>query len=101
MTCPPNIFAISIAAAIEIAKILGGQVIATASSSKKLEIARSRGADHVINSRNNGFRDKIMEITSLEGVNAVYDPIGGEVFNESLRCLAPEGLQGQDSVETH
>ena len=78
-------------AAIEIAKILGGQVIATAGSSKKLEIARSRGADHVVNNRNNGFRDKIMEITSSEGVNAVYDPIGGEGFNESLRCLAPEG----------
>ena len=45
----------------------------------------------MINNRNNGFRDKIMEITCSEGVNAVYDPIGGEGFNESLRCLAPEG----------
>ncbi len=78
-------------AAIEIARILGGQVIASAGSSKKLEIARSRGADHLINNRDNRFRDKIMQITSGKGVNAVYDPIGGEVFSESLRCLAPEG----------
>ena len=78
-------------AGIEIAKIVGAKIIATAGSKKKLEIAKARGADHIINYKDGRFRDIVMRITSNTGVNAVYDPIGGDVFTESLRCLAPEG----------
>ena len=78
-------------AAVEIGKILGSTVIGTVSSTQKLELVKSRGADHVINYREQNFRDAVLEITNGRGVDAVYDPVGGDVFLQSLRCMAPEG----------
>ena len=78
-------------AAVEIGKILGARVIATASSPKKLDLVRAHGADHAINYREQNFRDEVLAITDGRGVDAVYDPVGGEVFLQSLRCMAPEG----------
>lgn len=78
-------------AAIEIGKIRGATVIATAGTDEKLAIAREHGADHVINYRAGPFREKVLDLTGGEGANAIYDPVGGEVFMESLRCIAPEG----------
>ncbi|MEM7540446.1 MAG: NADPH:quinone oxidoreductase family protein [Pseudomonadota bacterium] len=78
-------------AAVEIAKIVGANVIATAGSSEKLQIAKRHGADHLINYREQDFRQLALELTDGRGVNAVYDPVGGDVFMQSLRCLAPEG----------
>ncbi|MDA1098057.1 MAG: NADPH:quinone oxidoreductase family protein [Proteobacteria bacterium] len=78
-------------AAIEIGKILGARVIATAGSAEKLAIAKAHGADHVINYRDGPFRDQVLEITGGRGANAIYDPVGGAVFEQSLRCIAPEG----------
>lgn len=78
-------------AAIEIGKILGATVIATAGSADKLAVARAHGADHAINYRDQDFRDLVLKLTTGRGVDAVYDPVGGEVFMRSLRCMAPEG----------
>lgn len=78
-------------AAIEIGKILGATVIATAGSAEKLTVAKEHGADHVINYREEKFRDQVLDITNGKGANAIYDPVGGDVFAESLRCIAPEG----------
>ena len=78
-------------AAIEIGKILGATVIATAGSTEKLAAAKAHGADYLINYRTQEFRDEVLAITGGVGVNAVYDPVGGEVFTQSLRCMAPEG----------
>jgi len=78
-------------AAIDIAKILGARVIATCGSLKKMAVCREHGADHVIDYRTEDFRARVLEITGNEGVQAVYDPVGGDVFMQSLRCLAPEG----------
>ena len=78
-------------AAVEIGKILGARVIATASSDEKLDLVRAHGADHAINYRDTEFRKAVLEITGGRGVDAVYDPVGGEVFMKSLRCMAPEG----------
>lgn len=78
-------------AAIEIGKILGATVFATAGSAEKLAIAREHGADHVINYRETPFRDAVLEATGGRGVDVVFDPVGGEVFEQSLRCIAPEG----------
>ena len=78
-------------AAVEIGKIMGATVIATASSQTKLDAARDHGADHLVNYRECDFRDAVLEITSQRGVDAVYDPVGGDVFTQSLRCMAPEG----------
>ncbi len=77
-------------AAVEIGKILGATVIATAGSATKLELARDHGADHGINYRQQDFRDEVLALTAGRGVDAVYDPVGGEVFMQSLRCMAPE-----------
>lgn len=78
-------------AAVEIGKILGATVIATVGSPEKMEVVRRHGADHVINYRQDNFRDAVMEITGGKGVNACYDPVGGDVFKNSMRCLAVEG----------
>ncbi len=78
-------------AAIETAKIIGANVIATAGSQAKLNAAMEQGADHVINYREGGFREVVNDLTSGKGANAIYDPVGGDVFAESLRCIAPEG----------
>jgi len=78
-------------AAIEIGKILGARVIATVGSDEKITIAKTHGADHVINYSEGPFRDAVLEITNGRGANAIYDPVGGEVFMQSLRCIAPEG----------
>jgi NADPH2:quinone reductase len=78
-------------AALEIGKILGATVIATASSQEKLDLVRAHGADHAINYREQNFRNAVLEITNGRGVDKVYDPVGGDVFMQSLRCMAPEG----------
>jgi NADPH2:quinone reductase len=80
-------------AAVEIAKILGATVIATASSDEKLEFARARGADHTINyimpdGKMGGFREEVKALTDGQGADVIYDPVGGDVFDESLRCIA-------------
>lgn len=77
-------------AAVEIGKILGATVIATAGSTAKLALARAHGADLGINYREQEFRDEVLAFTAGRGVDAVYDPVGGEVFMQSLRCMAPE-----------
>lgn len=78
-------------AAVEIGKILGATVIATAGSEEKLLTAKAHGADHTINYRERDFREDVLKRTNGRGVDKVHDPVGGEVFMESLRCMAPEG----------
>jgi NADPH2:quinone reductase len=78
-------------AAVEIGKILGATVIATAGGARKTDFARAHGADHVIDYRAADFRDEVLKLTHGRGVDRVYDPVGGDVFSQSLRCLATEG----------
>ncbi|MBR0792792.1 NADPH:quinone oxidoreductase family protein [Bradyrhizobium manausense] len=75
-------------AAVEIGKMLGATVIATASSDEKLAIAKSRGADHLIRYDREPFRDAVKRITDGRGADVVFDPVGGEVFENSMRCIA-------------
>lgn len=77
--------------AVEIGKLLGATVIATASTPEKLALAQQYGADHLINYRQEKFRDRVKEITNGRGANVIYDPVGGDVFDESVRCIAWEG----------
>ncbi len=76
-------------AAIEIAKALGARVIAVAGRDKHDDLLR-RGADSVIDSAMPSFREAVLE-DSRGGVNVVLDPLGGDVFDESLRCLREGG----------
>ena len=74
-------------AAIQVAKLFGAKVIATASTPEKRAACLEEGADHAIDYRG-GFIDPVKELTGGKGVDIVYDPIGDKVADESLRCLA-------------
>lgn len=74
-------------AAVDLGKQMGATVIATASSQEKLDVLADRGADHVINVAD-GFRDKVKDLTGGHGADVIYDPVGGDVFDESVRCIA-------------
>jgi NADPH:quinone reductase len=74
-------------AAIQVAKLFGANVIATASTAEKRAACVEEGADHAIGYVG-GFLDKVKELTAGRGVDIVYDPIGGAVTDESLRALA-------------
>ena len=74
-------------AAVEIARAHGLKVIARAGSEEKRRLLEARGADHVLDSRNEDFRDAVLELSGGNGVELVYDPLGGDVFHQSLRCL--------------
>jgi NADPH2:quinone reductase len=74
-------------AAVEIGKLLGATVIAAASSEEKLAVAHARGADHLVLTTREPFRDAVKRITDGRGVDVVFDPVGGEIFENSLRCI--------------
>jgi NADPH2:quinone reductase len=74
-------------AAIQVAKLFGARVIATASTEAKRVACLEEGADHAIDYRE-GFVDQVKALTGGRGVDIVYDPIGDKVADESLRCLA-------------
>jgi NADPH:quinone reductase len=75
-------------AAVEIGKLLGATVIAAASSEEKLAVAREKGADHLLLYAREPFRDAVKRITDGRGADVVFDPVGGEIFENSLRCIA-------------
>lgn len=77
-------------AAVDIGKLYGARVIGTASSEAKLNVVRSMGADHGIN-YTDGFKDQVKALTGGRGADVIYDPVGGDVFDESMRCVAPLG----------
>jgi NADPH2:quinone reductase len=74
-------------AAVEIGKLLGATVIAAASSEEKLAVARARGADHGVLYGAEPFRDAVKRITDGKGADVVFDPVGGDIFEQSLRCI--------------
>jgi len=75
-------------AAVEMGKMLGATVIAAASSEEKLAVAKARGADHLMLYAREPFRDAVKRITDGRGADVVFDPVGGEVFENSMRCIA-------------
>jgi NADPH2:quinone reductase len=75
-------------AAVEMGKMLGATVIAAASSEEKLAVAKAKGADHGVLYSREPFRDAVKRITDGRGADLVFDPVGGEVFENSLRCIA-------------
>jgi len=77
--------------AVELGKQMGATVIAAASSDAKLELARSLGADHLVNYSTGDLRERIREITGGAGVDVVYDPVGGELAEPALRSMAWNG----------
>jgi NADPH:quinone reductase-like Zn-dependent oxidoreductase len=78
-------------AAVQLAKHLGAEVYATASSAEKLEVARNQGANHLINYRTEDFAEIISLETNGYGVDVILDSVGGRVFRKGWRLLAPMG----------
>ena len=84
---------------VQIAKLRGARVIGTASTSK-LELARTAGADEVIDYTKEDFEAEVKRLTGGQGLPVVYDSVGATTFDKSLRCLRPRGymvLYGQSS----
>lgn len=75
-------------AGVEVGKVLGARVIATAGGLEKLAVAREHGADYGIDYRSEDVRTRVKELTDGLGADVVYDPVGGKVFDASLRCTA-------------
>ncbi|MGY1623916.1 NADPH:quinone oxidoreductase family protein [Geodermatophilus sp. SYSU D00965] len=78
-------------AAIQLGKAAGARVIATAGGARKVEVCRELGADHVVDYTAEDFVPVVKEVTGGHGADVVYDPVGGDVFDRSRKCIAFEG----------
>lgn len=78
-------------AAVQLGKLRGAKVIATAGDDAKLRFLSEQGADHVINYRTESVSDRVRELTGGRGADVYFDPVGGEIFSASLKAIAPEG----------
>ncbi|WHH51401.1 NADPH:quinone oxidoreductase family protein [Pseudomonas sp. Ap32] len=78
-------------AAVEIGKAMGARVIAAASSAEKLAVAKAAGADELIDYSQANLREEIKRLTGGQGVDVIYDPVGGELFEQAVRGLAWNG----------
>src|SRR5256714_6469728 len=78
-------------AAIRVGKAAGATVIATAGSDAKVEVCRKIGADHALNYKTQDFVEEVKKITGGRGADVVYDPVGGDVYDRSTKCIAFEG----------
>src|SRR5258705_10024309 len=78
-------------AAVQIGKALGARVIATAGGAEKLEVARRAGADVCIDYRADDWADQVRAATQGRGADVIYDPVGGDVLDQSLKCIAWNG----------
>jgi len=77
--------------AVECGAAAGAPVIATAGGAEKLEICAAHGAAHGIDYKAEDVRERVKALTAGRGVDVVYDPVGGAIFEASLRCTAPDG----------
>ncbi|MDO9320716.1 MAG: NADPH:quinone oxidoreductase family protein [Pseudomonas sp.] len=78
-------------AAVEIGKALGARVIAAASSAEKLAVAKAAGADELINYSDSNLKDEIKRLTNGQGADVIYDPVGGDLFDQAIRSIAWNG----------
>ena len=79
-------------AAVEVGKAMGATVVGTVGSDDKRDIVSARGADHVINYSTQSIRDRVKALVG--GADVVYDPVGGDAFMQSLRCINTNGRLG-------
>jgi len=78
-------------AAVELGVRLGARVIAAASTKEKLAVCREHGASETICYGDTPLRDAVKELTGGKGADVIYDPVGGDLFDASLRCIAWKG----------
>jgi NADPH2:quinone reductase len=77
--------------AVELGKLVGAKIIAAAGSDEKLAVAQRYGADHLINYSRESIKDRVKAITGDRGADVIYDPVGGDAFDQAMRCVAWEG----------
>jgi NADPH2:quinone reductase len=77
--------------AIQIGKALGARVIATASTEARLAFSRAAGADEAVSYSDASWVDRVKEMTDGRGVDVIYDPVGGDVFDQSTKVIAAAG----------
>ena len=77
--------------AIQIGKALGARVIAAASSDGKLKVAADAGADELVNYGDGDLKEKVKALTGDQGADVIYDPVGGDLFDQCMRCIAWQG----------
>lgn len=78
-------------AAIQLGRAFGARVIATAGSPEKLDFARRQGAEHVLDYNSETWVDQVKQLTGDRGADVIFDPVGGDIFDLSSKCIAPEG----------
>ncbi len=86
-------------AAVELGKLMGARVIAAASSDEKLEFVRQAGPDELLNYGDGGgdgggdgeLKEKVKALTDGKGADVIYDPVGGDLFDQATRCIAWNG----------
>jgi len=78
-------------AAVEIGKAMGARVIAAASNAEKLAVAKAAGADELIDYSQASLKDEIKRLTDGQGADVIFDPVGGELFDQAVRGLAWNG----------
>jgi NADPH:quinone reductase len=74
-------------AAVELGKAMGAKVIAAASSAEKLAAARASGADELVDYSDGDLKEKVKALTGGAGADVIYDPVGGDLFQQCLRCI--------------
>jgi NADPH2:quinone reductase len=74
-------------AAVELGKAMGARVIAAASTEEKLAAAKAAGADELIDYSDGELKDKVKALTDGQGADVIYDPVGGALFDQCLRCI--------------
>jgi NADPH:quinone reductase len=74
-------------AAVEIGKLMGARVIAAAGGAAKCAIAHEHGADFTIDYNADSIRDRVREITGGKGADMVFDPVGGDAFDQAIRAV--------------
>lgn len=74
-------------AAVELGKIMGARVIAAAGSEEKLDFASRVGADELIDYSDGELKEKVKELTGGAGADVIYDPVGGDLFDQCCRCI--------------
>ena len=78
-------------AAVELGKAMGARVIAAASSAEKLAVAQQAGADELIDYSDGELKEKVKALTGGKGADVIYDPVGGPLFDQCMRCINWEG----------
>ncbi len=77
--------------AVELGKVMGARVIAAASTDEKLNVAKRYGADDLVNYGDGQLKEKVKELTGGKGADVIYDPVGGDLFDQCARCINWKG----------